>query len=102
MGSAAAGGAGPELALDDPVGSFAVPSFAALEAEASIAQRDDITKPDDDAEESSAGHLPGSSAAVVGEVDAKFQRLLAEAHENRPGDDLEIIRRAWAFCSAAA
>ena len=31
-------------------------------------------------------------------VDAKFQRLLATVHENRPGDDLEIIRKAWAFC----
>ena len=27
-----------------------------------------------------------------------FNRLLATVHENRPGDDLEIIRKAWAFC----
>ena len=80
MGSAGVGGAKPELALDDPVGSFA----GAKIGEAA-------------AEESSAEHLSGSSAAVVGEVDAKFQRLLAEAHENRPNDDLDIIRRAWAF-----
>ena len=32
------------------------------------------------------------------DVDAKFQQLLATVHENRPGDDLEIIRKAWAFC----
>ena len=31
-------------------------------------------------------------------MDAKFQRLLETVHENRPGDDLEIIRKAWAFC----
>jgi GTP pyrophosphokinase len=48
--------------------------------------------------ESSAEHLLGSSSAVVTEVDAKFARLLQQAHENRPGDDLEIIRQAWAFC----
>jgi GTP pyrophosphokinase len=35
---------------------------------------------------------------VVGEVDAKFARLLQEVHENRPGDDLKIIRQAWEFC----
>jgi GTP pyrophosphokinase len=49
-------------------------------------------------EESSAAHLLGSSAALVGEIDAKFERLLQEAHQNRPNDDLEIIRQAWAFC----
>ena len=31
-------------------------------------------------------------------MDAKFTRLLHEVHQNRPGDDLEIIRQAWAFC----
>ena len=49
-------------------------------------------------QDSSAEHLIGSSAAVVGEIDAKFARLLQEVHHNRPGDDLEIIRKAWAFC----
>jgi len=48
--------------------------------------------------ESSASHLAGSSARDIRSVDAKFQRLLATVHENRPGDDLEIIRAAWAFC----
>src|SRR5208283_68639 len=42
------------------------------------------------AEESSAGRLAGSSAQTIGEMDAKFARLLAEVHQNRPGDDLEI------------
>ncbi len=50
------------------------------------------------ATESSASHLAGSSAKDIQSVDAKFQRLLATVHENRPGDDLEIIRKAWAFC----
>jgi GTP diphosphokinase / guanosine-3',5'-bis(diphosphate) 3'-diphosphatase len=48
--------------------------------------------------ESSASHLVGSSARDIQSVDAKFQRLLATVHENRPGDDLEIIRKAWVFC----
>ena len=52
----------------------------------------------DESSESSASHLPGSSAKDIRSVDAKFQRLLATVHENRPGDDLEIIRKAWAFC----
>src|SRR5271168_393065 len=49
-------------------------------------------------EESSASHLVGTSVAEIQLVDAKFQKLLATVHENRPGDDLEIIRKAWAFC----
>jgi GTP pyrophosphokinase len=53
--------------------------------------------PEEDAGESAGGRLGGSSASTVDEVDAKFARLLHEVHENRPGDDLEIIRRAWAF-----
>ena len=51
-----------------------------------------------EASESSAIHLGGSSAADIQTVDAKFQRLLETVHENRPADDLEIIRKAWAFC----
>ena len=48
--------------------------------------------------ESSASHLGGSSAADIQTVDTKFHRLLETVHENRPADDLEIIRKAWAFC----
>src|SRR5258708_1487674 len=51
-----------------------------------------------EAAESSASHLGGSSAADIQTVDAKFHRLLETVHENRPADDLEIIRKAWAFC----
>jgi GTP diphosphokinase / guanosine-3',5'-bis(diphosphate) 3'-diphosphatase len=69
-----------EIGLDEPVGSFVSPLPAATP------------------EESSAAHLPGSSAADIQSVDAKFQRLLATVHENRPGDDLELIRKSWAFC----
>ncbi len=48
--------------------------------------------------ESSASHLVGSSARDIRSVDAKFQRLLETVHANRPADDLDIIRKAWAFC----
>src|ERR1700681_2071829 len=37
----------------------------------------------DEAEESSASHLGGSSAADIQTVDEKFHRLLATVHENR-------------------
>jgi len=49
-------------------------------------------------EESSASHLAGSSAKDIDTVDAKFHQLLETVHENRPADDLKIIRNAWAFC----
>src|ERR1700761_6521064 len=49
-------------------------------------------------DESSASHLAGSSPKDIHAVDAKFHRLLETVYENRPADDLEIIRKAWAFC----
>jgi len=51
-----------------------------------------------DVGESSAAHLVGTSEAEIHSVDTKFATLLTTVHENRPGDDLEIIRKAWAFC----
>jgi GTP pyrophosphokinase len=36
--------------------------------------------------------------ADIKTIDEKFQKLLDTVHENRPADDLEIIRKAWAFC----
>src|SRR5437868_863146 len=51
-----------------------------------------------EAAESSASRLGGSSAADIHVVDARCQKLLETVHENRPGDDLEIIRKSWAFC----
>ncbi|HKO18281.1 MAG TPA: HD domain-containing protein, partial [Acidobacteriaceae bacterium] len=45
-----------------------------------------------------ADHLKGESPEVARRLDEKFDRLLREVHENRPGDDLDIIRRAWVFC----
>ena len=49
-------------------------------------------------EESSASHLAGTSLEEIHKVDEQFQTLLATVRVNRPGDDLEIIRKAWAFC----
>ena len=71
-----------------PIRNAATPRDAALE----------IAPDEPEIAQSSADHLPGSSAAVVDELDAKFAQLLHEIHENRPGDDLDIIRQAWAFC----
>jgi GTP pyrophosphokinase len=71
------------------------------EAPLVIARVDEASEPGSESSEvaeSSASHLGGSSAADIHTVDAKFHRLLATVHENRPADDLEIIRKAWAFC----
>jgi guanosine-3',5'-bis(diphosphate) 3'-pyrophosphohydrolase len=48
--------------------------------------------------DSSGAHLAGSSDADIRAVDGKFQHLLETVRANRPGDDLEIIRKAWEFC----
>jgi GTP pyrophosphokinase len=37
------------------------------------------------------------SSGEIETVDAKFHKLLETVHQNRPADDLDIIRRAWAF-----
>jgi GTP pyrophosphokinase len=49
-------------------------------------------------EESSASHLSGLPTDNIKSIDQKFQKLLDTVHLNRPGDDLEIIRKAWFFC----
>ncbi|CAN5763005.1 bifunctional (p)ppGpp synthetase/guanosine-3',5'-bis(diphosphate) 3'-pyrophosphohydrolase [soil metagenome] len=48
--------------------------------------------------DSAAAHLGDMSESGIHSVDEKFQTLLDCVHENRPADDLEIIRKAWAFC----
>jgi guanosine-3',5'-bis(diphosphate) 3'-pyrophosphohydrolase len=50
------------------------------------------------ATESSAPHLAGLAGSDIEIIDEKFRKLLETVHENRPGDDLEIIRKAWTFC----
>jgi GTP pyrophosphokinase len=35
---------------------------------------------------------------VADSIDADFEHLLETVHRNRPQDDLDLIRRAWAFC----
>ena len=47
---------------------------------------------------SSAAHLQGMATGEIQAVDENFLKLLDTVHANRPGDDLEIIRKAWAFC----
>jgi GTP pyrophosphokinase len=66
--------------LDEPVGTLISPLPA-------------LTK-----EDGAAPHLAGSSAKDIDIVDANFQTLLETVHQNRPADDLEIIRKAWQFC----
>ncbi len=67
--------------LDEPSGSFVAPP-----------------PPIPEVGDSSAVHLAGSSVAAIQAVDEKFRHLLDTVRQNRPGDDLEIIRKAWEFC----
>ncbi|WP_348267949.1 bifunctional (p)ppGpp synthetase/guanosine-3',5'-bis(diphosphate) 3'-pyrophosphohydrolase [Edaphobacter paludis] len=80
---------GMELKAALPVTDVADTPAAALRA-------DDRAEPSG-SPESSASHLGGVSSGEIETVDEKFLRLLATVHENRPGDDLDIIRKAWAF-----
>ncbi len=89
-------GAGTELKADLPLPPAEDASRSGLAVESAISGSGQ--EMEESAEESSASHLAGSSAATIDEMDAKFARLLQEVHKNRPGDDLEIVRRAWEFC----
>ncbi len=40
---------------------------------------------------------PGTGP-ISAEIESRFDRLLETVHRNRPQDDLDLIRRAWAFC----
>ncbi len=79
---AAASPADPsEVSLDGPSGTLTPPA-----------------SPDEISHLSSAPYLPGSPAATIETTDRKFLQLLDTLHENRPADDLDIVRKAWIFC----
>jgi len=42
--------------------------------------------------------LAPATKAIPGSIEARFDHLLETVHRNRPQDDLDLIRRAWAFC----
>ncbi len=54
--------------------------------------------PPPSADLSAAPFLPGRPPDLIAAIDAKFAHLLTTVHENRPADDLDIIRKAWIFC----
>ncbi len=62
-------------ALDEPAGAFVAPVRSPEEVLANDA-------------------LP----SLTSPLEAKFEHLLETVHRNRPQDDLDLIRRAWAFC----
>jgi GTP pyrophosphokinase len=62
-------------ALDEPAGAFVAPVRSPEELLANAA-------------------LP----SLTSPLEAKFEHLLETVHRNRPQDDLDLIRRAWAFC----
>jgi GTP diphosphokinase / guanosine-3',5'-bis(diphosphate) 3'-diphosphatase len=82
---------GSDLTLDEPSGVFADAAAKAAELTTPVATTSHTG-------DSSAGHLAGTAADEIALVDAKFQLLLTTVRTNRPGDDLEIVRKAWEFC----
>src|SRR5690348_2726450 len=74
-----------ELAsLDEPSGAFAPPS-----------RRNNGPAPS--LEPTSPGATP-PAAPVSDNFNARFERVLDTVRANRPHDDLDLIRAAWAFC----
>ena len=61
-----------------------------------------LQKPQPPSEQTVPSHTEPPIAALTdgnpNSLDAKFEHLLATVHRNRPNDDLDLIRRAWAFC----
>ena len=72
-------GAGAGVVLAEPVGLLAPAREAAKPA----------------SPPSPPGKSLGSDPALI---EAYFEQVLSLVHENRPNDDLELIRRAWEFC----
>ncbi len=70
---------GEEMSLDGPTGMFTSSLGPMLENGAKA-----------------LGVCPATTDP--GSIDERFQRLLETVHTNRPGDDLEIIRKAWVYC----
>jgi len=74
-----------ELAsLDEPSGAFSSPSHR-------------NNGPTPRLEPSSPGATP-PNALVSDDFSARFERVLDTVRANRPHDDLDLIRAAWAFC----
>ncbi|HEV2578894.1 MAG TPA: bifunctional (p)ppGpp synthetase/guanosine-3',5'-bis(diphosphate) 3'-pyrophosphohydrolase [Acidobacteriaceae bacterium] len=71
----------PLTSLDEPSGAFAPPPAAILPT--------NIAPP-----------TPSIAATTQldEELNARFERVLATVRLNRPHDDLDLIRAAWAFC----
>ena len=63
--------------LDEPSGAFAIPPSSV----------------------STVTPTPPSEAGTSDfPIEERFDRMLATLRGNRPQDDLELVRRAWAFC----
>ena len=70
-------------------GGMAFPELAGTFATASVLR------------ETAAGAAEGKDAgpgSAPASIEAYFEHVLRIVHENRPNDDLELIRRAWEFC----
>ena len=79
----------------------AAPPPVPMQPEDSI-RRPHLLQPEEDLAEPSGllapPHLPDAVPAEHRTIDENFDHLLATLHANRPADDLQIVRDAWAFC----
>ncbi len=82
----------------DGAGGAAVPDISGVLMPVGAAEPEIKPEPVAVEAESSASHLAGLAVSDIRTIDEKFQKLLETVHANRPGDDLDIIRKAWAFC----
>ena len=57
-----------------------------------------LTKLDPLGEPTPLPSLLAKTLSAPGSLEYRFDHLLETVHHNRPNDDLDLIRRAWAFC----
>ena len=86
FGSDAARAEESRLDLDEPSGIF-VPPLETSQHSASAVSVVAVAR---------GGDIRSGSGPEA--IDAKFQHLLDTVQANRPGDDLDLIRKAWEFC----
>ena len=91
---------------ETPVSS-ALPSLAPSTSEASLELDDTLQKaahPTSVSASSTPPETPGQSATSLDPLsgdpalDKRFEHLIETVRASRPGDDLNLIRSAWAFC----
>ncbi len=85
----------PQVNQPDFHSDFAPVTFAGRSTASSLDEPSGAFAPSAPESPSSTEPDPHSGDA---ELDARFEHMLAAVRGNRPADDLDLIRRSWAFC----